>query len=154
MIQNRTCRECGRQFDGGPRAYYCPSCRLERDRATAAKYRLRKRNGDARPIGSLDKCERCHNDFTVNGGLQRFCPDCQIAHKLEHDMSRAMPKYESNKSRLNPIRNERRRVGLVKCVWCEKEFDSNGTRRNTCSDECRRNHNRRWQRERRKKLRL
>lgn len=27
VVRLRTCRECGSQFYGGPRAWYCPECR-------------------------------------------------------------------------------------------------------------------------------
>lgn len=30
MLLDRICKECDRSFEGGPRAYYCPDCRIER----------------------------------------------------------------------------------------------------------------------------
>jgi rubrerythrin len=27
VIRTRTCRQCGKEFQGGPRAWYCPECR-------------------------------------------------------------------------------------------------------------------------------
>lgn len=31
-IYDRTCIRCSRSFQGGPRAWYCPDCRKERQR--------------------------------------------------------------------------------------------------------------------------
>lgn len=55
-IRERTCRLCGKQFPGGPRAWYCPECRPIRQKEAAAKQR---RNGPERPLGSLDHCTVC-----------------------------------------------------------------------------------------------
>lgn len=139
MIQNRTCRECSRSFKGGPRAYYCPECRYERQKKRDRERQAKKRKGIGaeRPLGSLDKCERCKKEYTVNAGLQRFCENCQIAHKLEYDHSRAMPKYEKSKERLNPARNYRRRVGERNCDWCGNAYTQTN-KQLTCSAECKR----------------
>lgn len=142
MIQDRTCRMCGRSFRGGPRAYYCPDCRVVRQREQAAKC---KRNGPQRPLGSTDQCEKCGKDYIVVGGLQRFCPECAPQHKKEYDRITSKAFYHANAERIKPIKNERRRQGLIKCRECGKEFDAQGTRRKDCSDVCRRAYiNRRW----------
>lgn len=31
-LRMRVCRQCGIEFMGGPRAWYCPTCRIERQR--------------------------------------------------------------------------------------------------------------------------
>lgn len=135
MLQNRTCRECDRSFEGGPRAYYCPSCRNERTRITNAAYRKRKLTGEVRHIGSKDKCERCDKEYTVIAGLQRFCPDCQSIHAIEYDRETALPFYHENKDRINPPRKLNRRKRSDECVICGTKFDPvNGS--NTCSDDC------------------
>ena len=38
MKPPRTCRQCGRTFWGGPRAWYCPECRKERQAAQQQAY--------------------------------------------------------------------------------------------------------------------
>src|SRR5690606_15237063 len=111
--------ECESVFAGGPRAYFCPECRAERAKKTNAEYRRRKREGKVRSIGSTDKCERCGNEYIVEGGLQRFCPDCQPIHAMEYDRITAIEFYHDNKDRINPVRNERRRIDPVRiCVIC------------------------------------
>lgn len=137
MIQNRTCRECGCSFKGGPRAYYCPSCRTERTKQTNADYRRRKLAGDVRTIGSTDKCDRCGKEYTVEAGLQRFCPKCQPIHAAEYDRNTSLPFYHANKDRINPPRKLKRRTRSDICAWCNNKFEPiNGS--TTCSDECKR----------------
>lgn len=136
MLQ-RICKQCGRSFQGGPRAFYCTSCRMERKRIQKANYIHRRRMGNVRLIGSKDRCEICGKEYIVVGSLQRFCPDCQPIHAREYDQKTAIEFYHSNKDRINPVRYERRRKPPKKCAWCGKEFTSH-TRTLTCSVECRR----------------
>ncbi|WP_438497203.1 hypothetical protein [Paenibacillus sp. IHBB 3054] len=135
VIQERTCKDCGCVFQGGPRAFFCVECRAERKRQQKAEYQRRKRSGQVREIGSTDKCERCGEEYTVQGGNQQFCEDCQLVHRLEYDAETSLTFYHQNKEANNPIRNERRRIGNVTCVICGIEFDPKGTSRITCSDE-------------------
>ncbi len=67
------CRECGTEFEGGPRAWYCPECRLERKRESLRCFR---KNGPARPLGTTDICVRCGKQYIVTGWRQKYCPDC------------------------------------------------------------------------------
>ena len=77
MLLDRTCIRCDINFKGGPRASYCPECRIIRRKETDSKYRARKRKGLSRKIGDIDKCERCGNDYEIEQSLQRFCSDCK-----------------------------------------------------------------------------
>ena len=141
MLQKRICRQCGRSFQGGPRAYYCQECREERRRERSRKY---KQNGSARPLGSIDQCELCGKEYIVNGSLQRFCPECQPIHATEYDRATSLEFYGEHKARINPPRNERRRQGLKICEWCGNEFETH-TVSKTCSAECRRKlKNKKW----------
>ena len=75
IYDNRVCKECSQTFSGGPRAWYCPECRVERQRRQV-------RYPSKRPIGSKDICQNCGKKYIVNSGLQKYCPDCQpIMHK-------------------------------------------------------------------------
>lgn len=138
MIQDRTCRECICSFQGGPRAYYCHTCRLERQRQQSAKGKAKERAGLTRKIGSSDICEQCKKDYEVKGGLQRFCESCQPIHSLEYDRETSLPVYYARKDELNPARNERRRLGFRNCDWCGKEHPVGVGSPTTCSDECKR----------------
>lgn len=138
MIQDRLCKECSCSFQGGPRAYYCPVCRAERQRIQNAAGKARERKGLTRKIGSTDTCERCKKHYVVNSGLQRFCEVCRPEHTLEHDRQTSLPVYYIRKDDLNPIRNERRRQGMRNCDWCGKEHPISVGAPTTCSDECKR----------------
>lgn len=148
MLQNRICKTCDRSFEGGPRAYYCPDCRAIRTKETNNAYQKRKRKGDIRPLGSKDKCVRCDKDYTVVGGLQRFCETCKPVHALEYDRQTSLPFYHEHKERINPVRKIKRRKRGNLCAWCNKEFDPvNG--KTTCSETCRRQYVNKYYRDRR-----
>ncbi|AUS03580.1 hypothetical protein ERIC1_1c34050 [Paenibacillus larvae subsp. larvae DSM 25719] len=121
-LLTRTCRQCGNTFEGGPRAYYCPTCRAERTRKTYAEYKRRKRQGKARALGSTDTCERCGKSYVVNAGLQRFCPVCQPIHAAEHDRRTSLEFYREHKDRINPARNERRKKYRRKNIGKKREL--------------------------------
>jgi hypothetical protein len=146
-LLTRTCRQCQAFFQGGPRAYYCPSCRAERTRKTCAEHKRRKRQGKTRALGSIDACERCGKSYVVNAGLQRFCPVCQPIHAAEHDRRTSLEFYREHKDRINPPRKLKRRKRSNICAICGNVFDPiNGS--TTCSPECKRKlgnkHNREW----------
>lgn len=144
MLQHRICKTCSCSFQGGPRAYYCHSCREERKRVQGAEHKRRKRKGESRPLGSIDKCEKCTKDYIVQSGNQRFCPECQPIHAQEYDRVTGLTYYHVNKDNINPVRNERRRKGLRTCEWCGKEFET-PTCKLTCSPECTRKlRNKKW----------
>lgn len=135
-MYDRICRTCGVIFKGGSRAWYCPVCRKERKRETTNNY---KRRGAARHIGQIDLCENCGAEYTVNNGLQKYCPACQpIMHK-ELLRKQALAYYHKNKATINPKRNEDRRVPDTRCIICGKDFRRHG-REKTCSPECRKDY--------------
>ncbi len=139
-----TCKLCNRSFKGGPNAKYCSVCREERRREADKEYRIRKRKGLTREIGSEDKCVKCGDTYIVEGGLQQFCPNCQQLHKLEVDRVRSREYYDLNKDEIKPKMKEMRRVGARICEVCGKEYNS-PTNTLTCSTECRRiRANRNW----------
>lgn len=81
----RTCRTCGTVFSGGPRAQYCPECRVVQKAYANSTHRANKRDGKVREIGSIDICERCGNAYVVKGGLQKYCKNCgRDAWKEQH----------------------------------------------------------------------
>ena len=112
-MYKRICRECGKEFEGGPRAWYCPECRNER---RLERQRIYWRNGYTRKIGSTDCCEMCGKPYTVNSGLQRYCSECAKINQLETDRRLSLEYYGNNKETLNPKRNAKRRE-----IW-RKEY--------------------------------
>ncbi len=111
MLQDRTCHQCGRHFEGGPHALYCPNCRLDRQRQRDMLFHRKMRNSpdEIRELGSVDYCLNCSNAYTVNSGQQKFCEKCAPIHVLEHDRERNLENYNQNKDIINPRRNLRRR---------------------------------------------
>lgn len=85
VVKKRVCRECGINFDGGPRAWYCPVCRAERKRKQKAEHEKRKKTGNNRLLGNTYKCEICGEDYTLESGTQRFCKKCAPIHLKEVD---------------------------------------------------------------------
>ena len=138
MIQSRCCHTCGATFEGGPRAFYCPQCRIARQKHASHTYKKRKRAGHVRTLGSHDRCAQCGHDYLVTGGLQRFCPTCAESHRRVHDRIRKLAYYRAHRHRINIQRNARRRQGLTHCAECSMPFDAQGTARKTCSDAHRR----------------
>lgn len=131
VVRPRTCRQCGVSFPGGPRAWYCSSCRADRRRV---QDRMAKRNGAVRPIGSTDLCVRCGKEYIVASGRQKYCPDCAAgavnetvkAHKREYAAER--------KDQMLEYKTTMRRDRHV-CIVCGKIFDSDLPVA-TCSEVC------------------
>lgn len=131
VVQNRVCRECGAEFSGGPRAWYCTDCRAARRRRQSATAR---QSTPARRIGSEDLCEVCGKPYTVNSARQKYCPDCAQeavrqnvrAHKRQYaaDKAEQMAEYKAAMSSDHHV-----------CVICGKVFGSS-VPTVTCSPEC------------------
>lgn len=131
VVQDRQCRQCGTTFRGGPRAWYCPSCRAEREHERSRNYR---RDGFGRQLGSTDLCVRCGGEYTVTSGRQKYCPDCREQgvneavrqHKRQYAAERAdqMAKYKADMTSNRHV-----------CIICKAVFDSDQPRA-TCSDAC------------------
>lgn len=142
VVRTRVCHQCGIKFLGGPRAWYCPSCRINRAKMQDA---LRRQNGTKRPLGSIDRCEICGDDYVVKSGAQRYCPKCapDAVRRVDNLQSRAW--NEAHKETYYPARNAKRRAAEKPCIVCGKMFLPNGLPTNTCSPECRRERKRQIQ---------
>ena len=105
VVKDRTCRQCGAVFQGGPRAWYCPSCREERQRESSRRH---KANGTARPLGSTDYCAVCGKPYIVNSARQRYCADCayDAVRAVDRPASRAW--NQAHKDTYYPARNAKR----------------------------------------------
>ena len=98
-LRMRVCRQCGIEFMGGPRAWYCPTCRIERQREQGRTCKQRQRKGQTRRLGSIDKCEICGKDYIVNSARQRYCPEC--APDRIREVDREQSRGRSSTSMLN-----------------------------------------------------
>lgn len=102
----RTCRECGCTFKGGPRAWYCPKCRDERQKEADRKFKARKRAGDVIPIGSIIKCKECGSDIIKNSGSQLYCEKCAEKHLKEVDNAQSLEWKRNNPERYKQSKRE------------------------------------------------
>lgn len=133
VIAPRICRQCGTIFEGGPRAWYCPSCRAERLRAAEARYRAKGRKAD-RPLGSIDHCTRCGKEYTVNAARQKYCPDCAYEGVREVDRPTSRAWNQEHKDTYYPARNAKRRKERY-CIICGAKITAK-TATITCCPEC------------------
>lgn len=129
VVKIRTCQSCGIEFYGGPRAKRCPDC------AYKAKQTINKKHGTKRPLGSVDKCIICGQDYVATSGRQKYCSEvCQRIGVLTWQRERKKGYYKSSGQDLK--KQERRESKEKICVYCLRNFKSN-TPTNTCSDFCR-----------------
>lgn len=135
IYDNRVCKQCGRTFSGGPRAWFCPDCRYERNKE---KNRIHHQNGPMRKIGSIDYCVNCGKTYTVTSGLQKYCTNCAPLCVAEVDRRQGLDYYYQNKGDINPKRCIKRRKSKneIKCKICGKVFVGYKHQK-FCSDECR-----------------
>lgn len=131
-IRPRTCRTCGTTFDGGPRAWYCPSCRAERQKEASRRAR---KEGTKRPLGSIDHCVICGKEYIVNSARQRYCPDC--APEAYAAADREASKAWNAANDYYAKRAQSPRSGIRLCVICGKPLPP-GSNAVTCSPECQR----------------
>jgi hypothetical protein len=105
VVKDRTCRQCGAIFMGGPRAWYCPVCRTARAKQSKQRYLA---SGPSRPLGSIDYCKVCGNPYTVNSARQKYCPDCayEAVRSVDRPASRAW--NQAHKETYYPARNAAR----------------------------------------------
>lgn len=129
-IRPRTCRQCGTIFDGGPRAWYCPSCRAERRKEADLR---RRKNGVQRPLGSTDHCEACGKEYVVKAARQRYCPEC-----AQDATKEAAKKAALERSHTEKFLKQRKlfpQSGMRVCVICGRPINAK-TNTITCSPEC------------------
>lgn len=131
----RECIACGAAFKGGPRAWYCPECRKERQKQRDRECKKRQREGTTREIGSTDICQNCGKPYIVASPMQKWCPDCKDEMYKETDRNQSLEYYRENKETINPARNTRRRAPARRCAFCGRDFAARGQKK-YCSPEC------------------
>lgn len=131
VYRERTCIDCGAAFGGYPKSKRCPACQAAANRKSKAAY---YRTGPARKIGSTDICECCGGEYTVMGGLQRYCPSCAPT-AVRANVRRHKRQYNAdNVDRFAPQKAANRSYNKV-CTICGKVFDAD-TNTVTCSPAC------------------
>ena len=140
VSRKKVCARCGVEFVGYPRSKYCENCAPIVSRERTKHYH---QNGPARPIGSVDLCERCGKEYTVNSGMQKYCPDCAKIAVRETLNAQARKWKQLHLEEVKQKRQEMKKDRRV-CVICGKPFSS-PTPTVTCSPECEAENRRRRQ---------
>ena len=137
-VYSCVCRDCGKTFPGGPRAWYCPDCRKLRKKDAEARCKARRSCGLTRKIGSVGHCEVCGKEYKVASARQRYCKTCAPRAVAEIDRKQALKYYEAHKDDNNPTRNAKQRKLHQDrmCVVCGAQYKCDGTRRATCGSDC------------------
>lgn len=134
MIKDCICRQCGRSFLGGPRAWYCPDCRARRERERRHRYNTQGYN---RHIGETDYCVSCGEQYTITAGNQKYCPNCAPVEIRKADAKQGLEYYHQNADEISAKRKIKRSVGTATrvCRICGKEF-AGYRNRQYCSKDC------------------
>jgi hypothetical protein len=139
VIRARICRQCGTTFLGGPRAWYCPSCREERKKEQALRYQRNRRAGKSIVVGeTLAKCEKCGAVFTMMAARQKYCIDCRHEAWKSSDQRQGLVYYTENREEINSVRSQQRKgkwAGTT-CIVCGALLPDVIGGRNTCSERC------------------
>jgi uncharacterized Zn ribbon protein len=136
VIRLRTCQRCGTDFDGYPGSKFCPECAVIQKKERAKEYRERKKKGTVRKLGSTASCEKCGKEYTVTGGLQKYCPDCAEEAIRENDRAKSREWNAANIDYDQRREDRQRSTAYIKCLICGKEFQPNEGSPVTCSSEC------------------
>lgn len=134
-LRSRSCQDCGVKFLGGPRAKRCLGCA---HKAQLESGRRHKKNGTKRPLGSIDKCVICGNEYAVVSGRQKYCSDaCQRIGLLDwqRDHKEGYHKTSGQDTKKQARREQSKKI----CAYCLRPFSSSSST-NTCSAYCRAEH--------------
>lgn len=103
MVNNmlpRTCRDCGKVFIGGPRAWYCHDCRKERAREANKRAKQKKKTAEYIPVGSIIQCELCGKEIIKRGGKHKYCNKCAEKHLKEIDNAQSLEWKKNNPEKI------------------------------------------------------
>lgn len=98
-IADRICKSCGVTFQGGPRAWYCLTCRAERRKMYDREHKRRKKLGLSRKVGELQTCIDCGNQYAFYVGASERCPECAEKRGKMIDRQKSKEWNLENKSR-------------------------------------------------------
>lgn len=140
----RTCRRCGREFDGYCNALYCTDCGLERKREIGCE--TFRRNYQPKPP-RVCKCAICGKEFETQKRALYCSHECAAQARKAQRQKRYLEHRDEilTKSREHPGQRRRKKPSSLKCQRCGREFsDRAGTK--YCPD-CRPSVKRQWQHE-------
>ena len=131
VLRIRICQDCDAKFLGGPRASRCQNCAEKAAKENAKRFRQK---GAARPLGSIDKCTICGEDYIVTAGRQKYCSKCQRIGILQWQREHKKD-YHKNPD-IVAKKQERRNQQEKVCIYCLRSFKANSPS-SLCSDYCR-----------------
>ena len=146
MMWRTTCVSCGAEIFRPVKCIRCKDCQDAYDRRRDAEI---KSTGPRRQLGSIDLCQRCGAEYTVESGMQKYCKACSAV--ATRDSIRAHKRAYAAARRADPeqgeaIRQAKRIVPQKRvCRRCGKAFEAR-TRSDYCSDACRMEASREYQR--------
>lgn len=145
MMWHTTCISCGAEIYRPIKCVRCKDCQDAYDRRRDAEI---KSTGPRRQLGSIDLCQRCGAEYTVESGMQKYCKACSAS--ATRDSIRAHKRAYAAERRADPdqaeaIRQAKRILPSQRtCKRCGKAFEAR-TRADYCSDVCRKEAYREYQ---------
>lgn len=137
VVRPRKCRKCGMTFPGGPRAWYCPACRIIKQQEYRRRTLARQKAGTAVKIGiSRRKCEICGEKYIVQSPTQRYCKHCAKDAIKTVDAAQSRQYCRDNRREINKRKRKKGRC----CVICGGLIESR-TCTTVCSDKCKKKRN-------------
>lgn len=94
-LRMRVCRQCGIEFMGGPRAWYCPTCRIERQREQGRKCKQRQltmeqekqcAHQDLVEIFQTDNCTKAEAERHIKNGSEAIKASEWEQHIKDNDL--------------------------------------------------------------------
>lgn len=137
----KTCPDCGAEVMLHGSAYRCPTCQYAVDRQRARESQARYKAGKTRRIGSIDICSVCGKEYTVESGMQKYCPDCREEAALEarrkyaRERAKKIQEDPEKKEKRNEARRHLMPAHRETCKQCGKDFFTDAYEM-YCSQEC------------------
>lgn len=123
MLRDSLCHMCGTTFRGGATARYCSACRAVRKRQENDLHQQRVRHGEVRRLGTLDRCQRCGDLYTIVGPLQKYCKTCAPISYRERAKESTHDWWLRAREQRNAARRAARQERSPQiCPECGKEF--------------------------------
>lgn len=105
-LADRICKNCGVTFAGGPRAWYCPTCRNERAKESNREHKRRKRLGKSRKVGDSQICVDCGCKYAYYIGASERCPKCAEMHGKTADRQKSKEWNKANRDKYLEAKRE------------------------------------------------
>lgn len=105
-------------------------------RESTSQYHARKRQGESRKLGDIDKCEVCGKEYIITGSLQKYCKECAAEAIAAIDREQALKWLKDNKDNEKRRRDRKDATATIKCVVCGNLFMPSIGGNVTCSPEC------------------